>query len=458
MFNFEDFINNEEQNKDNNLFINGNELFINDIEKNNIEKKLLKKNQKILNNSVIGMRLNGSNIDKNNTSKKLNRSMTGINIGNNSIKNIYNIYNNINNSINLNNKNIIEKDKNKDIMNKTSNNIYSKYNLSTYNKSKNVEEPQLNLNIPINKKNHKVLNISSLPNSKNENKINNLNITRVLNNKKNKSSANIRAKIKEIKKISNKISNIKTNNIPNINKIFFQTKKSPFHILNNNSSRVVIDEQLKLTGLIQKKSTSHGKGTAPSLPLNSQNLYFKKLNPLTKDTMCYYREIFLENNQNFIKYNPLKNIDFKSLCESPYNFIKSKINLNNSFDAINIYVYNNNILNNVIIKIQEIENTVVSSSIKKIIEIYRNYIKNKNMKNFSFEEFINKEYNLYPEMKKEDIEKSALNQNYNFSLITSKGKRVEFIICSYEEFKMWINGLAFIIKNKSEFYQKNKDY
>ena len=30
---------------------------------------------------------------------------------------------------------------------------------------------------------------------------------------------------------------------------------------------------------------------------------------------------------------------------------------------------------------------------------------------------------------------------------------IELIICTYEEFKMWINGLAFLIKNKKELIQ-----
>ena len=53
-------------------------------------------------------------------------------------------------------------------------------------------------------------------------------------------------------------------------------------------------------------------------------------------------------------------------------------------------------------------------------------------------------------MSKEDIIKSALNQNFNFSLVNKDGKRFEYIIRSYEEFKTWINGLAFLIKNKNK--------
>ena len=455
IFNYDKLVIKEEQkqNIDNNYFINGNELIINDIEKNHLEKKLLKKNRKYFYNPLLGIGMNGSTIT-NNTSKKLNRSMTGMNNGNNSVNNIYNIYNNFDNNINLNNNSIIN-NRDKKILNKTSTNIYSKNNFSILNNSKNLEDTQINFNLPFNKKRHNIYNMSSLPNT-NDDKFNNLNlnITKCLNSNKNKSTTNIRAKIKEIKKISNKIANIKNNNIPNMNKISFQTKRSPFHTGNNNSSRVAIDEQLKLNNIFkeknekkEKKAYSHGKQNAPSLPLNTQKDYFKKLNPLTKNTLCYYRELINDNNQNNNKYNPLNNIKFDILCKSPYNFIKSNINLSKNYDFISIIESNNY---NLKIKTEEIENTVVSSSIKKIIEIFRNYNKLKDKNNFSLDEFINRESNLYPDMKKEDIKKSAMNHNYNFSLITSKGKRLEFIICSYEEFKMWINGLAFIIKNRNE--------
>lgn len=122
------------------------------------------------------------------------------------------------------------------------------------------------------------------------------------------------------------------------------------------------------------------------------------------------------------------------------------MNLNDNYDMINIKIYKDK--KNLEIKLDEIENTVINSNIKKIIEIYRNYNKNKFKNNFSFEDFVNNEKNKFNDMSKEDIIKSALNQNFNFSLITKNEKRLEFIIRSYEEFKVWINGLAFIIKNK----------
>jgi hypothetical protein len=49
------------------------------------------------------------------------------------------------------------------------------------------------------------------------------------------------------------------------------------------------------------------------------------------------------------------------------------------------------------------------------------------------------------------LKKSALNKNFNFSIVlNNKNVRIEFIMCSYEDFKIWINGLAYLIKNKNE--------
>ena len=65
-------------------------------------------------------------------------------------------------------------------------------------------------------------------------------------------------------------------------------------------------------------------------------------------------------------------------------------------------------------------------------------------------EFVNKEKNNYPKLNREDLKKCALNNYYDFSIIINSGKRIEFIMLSYNDFKTWINGLAFIIKNKNK--------
>ena len=285
------------------------------------------------------------------------------------------------------------------------------------NNSKNLEEEtKSNYNIPIKQKKqniYNIYNISLLPN--------------VIN--KNKSTTNIHTRIKEIKEIKK----LKPSN----KKIPISNKQFP-----SKNFSTILSESVKTKSKINNKNNS----TSFSHKKNMLNIN-NKLTLLKNSIICYFREIPLEENKNAIKYNPLNNIDFEILCASPYNFIRAKMNLNEKEDLINIKIYKEK--KNLEIKLNDIENIVINSNIKKIIEIYRNYNKNKFNNNFSFEEFVNKEKNKFNDMNKEDIIKSALNQNFSFSIVTKNGKRLEFIIRSYEEFKIWINGMAFIIKNKN---------
>ena len=212
-----------------------------------------------------------------------------------------------------------------------------------------------------------------------------------------------------------------------------------------------------------KSSIKNIKARLEKNELNNNFLY--KLNPLTKITFCYYREIPINLGGNFVKYNPLKKISSKELCENPYNFIKSTISLNKNYK--NIKIVPSSQLEPIDIKISMIENTVVNSIVKSIIDIHRNYYKWKkqNKGNNILNDFINEQIKKYANLNQEDIEQSIVNKNFNFSLIINnneldnKNKRIEFVICSYDEFKMWINGMAFIIKNKnyiSELINENK--
>ena len=63
----------------------------------------------------------------------------------------------------------------------------------------------------------------------------------------------------------------------------------------------------------------------------------------------------------------------------------------------------------------------------------------------------------YDKLSKKDISKCALNKTFNFSLLMKNNYRIEILLCSYEDFKMWVNGFAFIIKNKNEIL-KNIQY
>ena len=109
------------------------------------------------------------------------------------------------------------------------------------------------------------------------------------------------------------------------------------------------------------------------------------------------------------------------------------------------------------IPIETIDNTIVNSNIKRIIEIHREYRKIKSTsKQIDLEQFAERDTMKQYQMTKAEIIKSATNKNYNFSLLVNKTKRIEFILGSYNDFKTWINGIAYLIKNKAEILNANK--
>ena len=143
------------------------------------------------------------------------------------------------------------------------------------------------------------------------------------------------------------------------------------------------------------------------------------------------------------------------ICQPPYNFQNASVSLTRKFDKLRIIPFGNNKIDFDII---DIENTMVNSKIKLIIEIHRNYRKYKDSIQYkSIEDFAQQQIKKYPQFTEEEIEKCAKNKNFNFSVIINGGKVIELIICSYQEFKVWINGLAFLVKNKKEIIQALKE-
>ena len=191
-----------------------------------------------------------------------------------------------------------------------------------------------------------------------------------------------------------------------------------------------------------------------------QNKLIEKIKPLTNTIFCYFRNYYNLNTKTnkLYKYNPLLNISPEILCEYPYKFIPGKLflelnkNININISPINNIKINKEAENEVnLINILDIENTIVNSKLKLIIEVLRDFRKYKESSKFkSFEDFVKNEFNKKKGLTKEEIEKCAKNKNFNFSIAIKGGIVIEIIICSYEEFKMWINGLAFLIKNKNE--------
>ena len=185
---------------------------------------------------------------------------------------------------------------------------------------------------------------------------------------------------------------------------------------------------------------------------NNYNI-INKLISLNKGTECFFREI----SNKSIKYNPIENSNlYKTLCDNPYFFTKAILILNKSYDGISFNSNNMNYYYN----IEQIDNTIMNSNLKIIIDIHRDYRKfknNKNNKNFNMIDFIKREKLKNFNYNDEFIEKCAKNKYFNFSLLINEGRRIEIIFCNYDDFKLWINGFAFIIKNKKQIIQMNKN-
>ena len=185
---------------------------------------------------------------------------------------------------------------------------------------------------------------------------------------------------------------------------------------------------------------------------NNYNI-INKLISLNKGTECYFREI----SNKSIKYNPIENSNlYKTLCDNPFYFTKAILILNKSYDGIS---FNSNDMN-YYYNIEQIDNTIMNSNLKIIIDIHRDYRKyknNKNNKNANMIDFIKREKLKNFNYNDDFIEKCAKNKFFNFSLLINEGRRIEIIFCNYDDFKVWINGFAFIIKNKKQIIQMNKN-
>ena len=181
---------------------------------------------------------------------------------------------------------------------------------------------------------------------------------------------------------------------------------------------------------------------------SKNDIFFNKLNPLLKKSFCYYREVTFPCHKIF---NPIKDTSLL-LCNYPYYYIKSTISLSDNYD--NIKIIPSSQLENIIYPINLFTNIEMSSIMKIIIEINRNYRKYKYVNNnWNKDEFINNQRCKYLIFEDDEIEKCLYNKYYNFFVILLDNKKIEFLFSSYEEFKIWINGINFIIKNRNEIIQ-----
>ncbi len=483
-------------NNNNNYYYNNNNYDMNNInnDNNNFNNNFNNVNSMatISTDNLINMR--GGNFDDNNNYNNLNLTSNEILKNNNnnirlnyqakSTNNLFNLANNNNNNnIYINNPydnlNITSTNLNITANNVNDNNNNNNFDNDFNAKNINMSIDKSNMFIPstsrlksnINNNNNKIHNLSMnfsplIPNinninnniNNNNNNINNNKKLRKHTNKNNYSSADIDY---------NFINNNNYNNYYNINnnnnrQRIGNSSISPinFHVNNNsdeennnnnNNNKIWQEEREKLAISIQNLKN---KISSKKEKFSFSQEISQKLFPLTQITFCFYRTI----QGSYTRYNPLSNLTQHSLTGEPYNFIKSTISLFKNFNSIRIVPSTQ--FDPIDIPIEQIDNTVVNSMIKTIIEIHRSYRKYKQIfKSDSLEDFIEKEKEKNyvnvsnNKLSKNDIAKCALNRNFNFSLLVNKSKRFEIILCSYEDFKMWINGTAFIIKNKNEIVQ-----
>ena len=184
--------------------------------------------------------------------------------------------------------------------------------------------------------------------------------------------------INEFKLIQNNTINIYKNGISNITK-------------ENNEKNIL-------------KNFSHNKLKSKSksnfISKSNTNLNFHQINIINKKIFCYFR--IKEKTEK--EDNPsLKNISQKNLCESPYNFLKSNIYIDQPNKKIKIYPSNQ----------------------LEPIEINSNKIENK-------------------KLNKND------NKFFSFELLLKNEKIFEFLFTSCEEYKIANDYIGSLIKDKKE--------
>lgn len=353
-----------------------------------------------------------------------------------------------------------------DSINTTIKSTYTKKPMSTISTQKNFFYENSIFHSERKKHRNRSLMNDKLPNNDNDDFINDtLTSKRASSNSKpqyqiNKMSVNIdKTPIKK----DNNITTVQTNNfnISAHHRTNSAISSQPKNDTLNSSTNIWVEEREKLAKTIQNlKETISNLNNNPNnisnnvsyRNSNQNTITNSKIAPLTQITFCYYR-MFSSSNQ---KFNPLINVSTNTFTSPPLNLIKGTLCLNKSFTIIHISPSMS--LNSPIeIPIETIDNTIVNSNIKRIIEIHREYRKIKSTsKQIDLEQFAERDTMKQYQMTKAEIIKSATNKNYNFSLLVNKTKRIEFILGSYNDFKTWINGIAYLIKNKAEILNANK--
>ena len=245
------------------------------------------------------------------------------------------------------------------------------------------------------------------------------------------------------------INNNNNNNNENINR-----ENNEKEIINKDKKKLWEEEKKRIMNsmklLNKEKIIFHNKSYS-KLEINKniiENNELLKYSNLNKTINCFYR-IIKENNK---KFDPLEDKD--KINEFDYEKISMRIN--EKFTHLIIFKDKSLLYQ---IPIEKMETTIVNNNIKYIIKIYQKY-KSLIKKNgfIEMDNFIKlKDFQNIP-FDYDNIKKAALNNLFNIQLsFLNDGlkERIEFIFLNYDDVKLWLNGLNFIIKNKSNNKKEN---
>lgn len=191
----------------------------------------------------------------------------------------------------------------------------------------------------------------------------------------------------------------------------------------------------------QHNNTIQNYNTIEPSKENNINDIIDKLKPLYSQTECYIN--FNENPQesNTLDYNPLA--DYDNIPEEK-NFAKALIQLEKDNQILSIKRITKEELN---ININLIDKTIVNGIMKTIInviQIYQKKYKRDIKLLLNDKEFIEKEL----KMTKDYVLKCVYPKYYFFTIMLNVNKKINVLFLNYQSFKLWLNGMACIIKNK----------
>lgn len=224
---------------------------------------------------------------------------------------------------------------------------------------------------------------------------------------------------------------LKPNHKNQSSSLMFLSKKPMIHTRNISFG----NENLKLNKTIKhfKAKISKAKYIANKYSMQ------KRISLLKENVVCYYRNITHDKER---KFNPLMD----TIPSDCFDFSKAILAIDDSCSKMLLRDYS--IRENVfVVSIDAIENTIVSNITKQIVVIVRAIRRHKG--SMEIEKIINIEEIAAMNLAHEDKVSSFNNKYFNFS-IKIKGKhRMEFVFLKYEQFKIWLNGLRCLVKDKN---------